>query len=294
MSSIFYQTHSNIRDTAPIGVSLSCDDADAILVVHDTGVCIPEHELPHLFERFYRMRSTEGRSHEGTGIGLALVKEVVLQHGGNVTVTSVLGQGSRFTVRVPRGCALKRARAAVLQKHVGRLEELTDDLLQVSNLTAGSPRLRPHTVDLPSLVEAVVEQLAEEAQRAKTVVEVRAEAVHGYWDGARVRRVLKVVLSNALKFGAGKPVEIVVDATADSARIIVTDHGIGIARADQARIFKRFERAVSLQYYGGLGIGLWVAHQVMQTLGGTIKVDSGEGATFTLLLPRQSAIGQIP
>ncbi|MCY1016117.1 ATP-binding protein [Pyxidicoccus sp. MSG2] len=86
-----------------IRVGLEWADGQAVLTVQDTGVGIPEEELPRVFERFYRVRSTEGRSHEGTGIGLALVQELVRLHGGSVSVTSRLGEGSTFTVRLPRG-----------------------------------------------------------------------------------------------------------------------------------------------------------------------------------------------
>jgi PAS domain S-box-containing protein len=75
------------------------------LTISDTGCGIPEHELPRLFERFHRVEGTRGRTHEGTGIGLALVQELVNLHGGNVGVQSRVGQGSTFTVQIPMGSA---------------------------------------------------------------------------------------------------------------------------------------------------------------------------------------------
>lgn len=83
-----------------IRVSISTDGTAALLTVSDTGTGIPEHELPHLFERFRRVEGARRRSHEGTGIGLALVKELVEMHGGSVTVKSVEALGTRFTVRL--------------------------------------------------------------------------------------------------------------------------------------------------------------------------------------------------
>ena len=73
--------------------------------VTDTGTGIPEHELDHLFERFHRVSGARSRSHEGSGIGLALVSELVALHGGGVSVSSVTGQGSTFEVTVPFGHA---------------------------------------------------------------------------------------------------------------------------------------------------------------------------------------------
>ena len=84
-----------------------CDarDGRARLSVEDTGTGIPEHELPHLFERFHRVEGARGRTQEGTGIGLALVAELVKLHGGTVEVRSTVGQGSTFTVSLPFGTA---------------------------------------------------------------------------------------------------------------------------------------------------------------------------------------------
>jgi len=75
------------------------------LTVSDTGSGIPAEELPHMFERFHRVQAARGRSHEGSGIGLALVNELVKLHGGSIAVESTLGEGSRFTVTLPKGSA---------------------------------------------------------------------------------------------------------------------------------------------------------------------------------------------
>ncbi|MBC6435625.1 PAS domain S-box protein [Nostoc sp. HG1] len=86
-------------------VRLEASDRQAILTVQDTGVGIPSHELPHLFKRFHRVVDTRSRTYEGSGIGLSLVQELVKLHGGIVNVTSVLGQGTTFTIAIPLGQA---------------------------------------------------------------------------------------------------------------------------------------------------------------------------------------------
>ncbi|HEU4712132.1 MAG TPA: ATP-binding protein [Pyrinomonadaceae bacterium] len=88
-----------------IRVTLREIDDRVELAVSDTGTGIPDDELPHLFERFHRVRGARGRSYEGSGIGLALVQELVKLHGGVVTVTSELDRGSTFTVSMPTGSA---------------------------------------------------------------------------------------------------------------------------------------------------------------------------------------------
>ncbi|QRQ99841.1 ATP-binding protein [Dyadobacter sandarakinus] len=88
-----------------ITVRIGQDDTHAILEVTDTGVGIPEEELPHMFERFHRIENTPGRTHEGTGIGLSLVSELVGLHFGSIAVASRFGSGSTFTVSIPLGRA---------------------------------------------------------------------------------------------------------------------------------------------------------------------------------------------
>jgi len=83
----------------------SADGRAAELQVSDTGAGIPDHELPRLFERFHRVEGARGRTHEGTGIGLALVQELVKLHGGSIAAESRIGRGSAFTVRIPFGAA---------------------------------------------------------------------------------------------------------------------------------------------------------------------------------------------
>ena len=86
-----------------IMVELAAEDKYAVLKIKDTGVGIPETELPHMFERFHRVQNVTGRTFEGTGIGLSLIKEFVLLHKGEICVESQLGKGSTFTVRIPMG-----------------------------------------------------------------------------------------------------------------------------------------------------------------------------------------------
>jgi PAS domain S-box-containing protein len=89
--------------TGSIRVALAEAGSCVHLTVCDTGTGIPAEELPRIFERFHRVENAQSRTYEGTGIGLALVRELVLLHGGTVEVTSTLGEGSCFTVAIPLG-----------------------------------------------------------------------------------------------------------------------------------------------------------------------------------------------
>src|SRR6185369_13265349 len=113
-------------------------------------------------------------------------------------------------------------------------------------------------------------------------------ALRGTWDRVRLEQVISNLLTNALKYGPGKPIEIETAGEGDLACIRVRDYGIGIEPENQRRIFERFERAVSDRHYGGLGLGLWIVRQIVEALRGTIAVESeaGSGSTFTVHLPR--------
>jgi signal transduction histidine kinase len=112
----------------------------------------------------------------------------------------------------------------------------------------------------------------------------------GSWDRLRVEQVFRNLLSNAIRFGAGRPIEIAVDADHDFVRVSIRDHGIGIAPDQQSKIFERFERGGE-QRSGGFGIGLWIVRNICVAMGGAVSVEStlGEGACFTVMLPRRPA-----
>ncbi|WP_375760299.1 ATP-binding protein [Corallococcus exercitus] len=497
---------------------------DVLLRVCDTGTGIPAAELPHLFERFHRVRNARSRTHEGTGIGLALVRELVVLHGGDVTVESEEGRGSTFTVRVPRGhahlpvdrllaprqqestavgvrpflqeaerwtdvelpslaheagprpaagegagrepprahvlvaddnadmreyvervlspsfdvtlatdgqAALEAARAhapdlvltdvmmprlggfgllralrelpstravpvvmlsarageeaavegleagaddylvkpfsarelvarvrsmlelsgmrrevirqellarslreslqarddflavashelktplAAFRLHLERVERslgdealgrarsplesagrqvqrlhaLMETLLDVSQLTTGRLALELNDVDLTAVVGKAVARLREEVERMGVTVTLDAGTpLVGRYDRLRIDQVVTHLLSNAAKYGEGRPISVRVAAEDGTARLTVRDQGIGISEEDRARIFERFERAVPTRNYGGLGLGLWIARQVVEAHGGRITVDSkpGLGSTFVVELP---------
>jgi signal transduction histidine kinase len=115
--------------------------------------------------------------------------------------------------------------------------------------------------------------------------------VVGSWDRGRLEQVVTNLLSNAVKYGDCKPIDLAVEAADDGqARLVVRDHGLGIAAHDQARIFERFERAASSRHFGGIGLGLWIVRQIVIALGGSVSVESelGSGSTFTVTLPRQA------
>ena len=169
-----------------------------------------------------------------------------------------------------------------------RLGDLIQELLDVSRITSGRLRLDPEPLDLAQLVGDVVGKLADAAALAGCELQVDLAApVPGQWDRMRMEQVVGNLLANAIKYGAGAPIDVSLAASGDAAVLRVTDRGIGIEPRDLERIFGRFERAVSARHYGGFGLGLWIAREIVEAAGGAIAVAStpGQGATFTVTLP---------
>jgi signal transduction histidine kinase len=170
-----------------------------------------------------------------------------------------------------------------------RLTKLVEELLDVSRLERGQLHLQLETVDLSEVARSVVDRFALPLARAGCVMTLAAtEPVQGWWDRRRLEQVVGNLLSNAVKFGAGRPIEVCVEQRGPNASLVVRDRGLGIPPDRVAHIFERFERAVSVQQYGGLGVGLYLVRGIVQALGGAIAVDSApaRGATFTMTLPR--------
>ncbi len=175
-----------------------------------------------------------------------------------------------------------------------RLSRQIDQLLDVSRLSSGRLAIEPEELDLVNLTRDFIEQLADEAALKGSRMDLRAGGpVVGHWDRRQMEQVVGNLLSNAIKYGDGRPIEIEIHAEGEDAVLRVRDHGIGIASEDQARIFERFERAVSDRNFGGLGLGLWIATEIVRASGGALDVDStlGEGSTFTLRMPRARGTG---
>ena len=176
------------------------------------------------------------------------------------------------------------------EKQVSRLIRLADDLLDVSRMSSARLHLSPEEMDLAQLARDVLERLEDTARRADCVLDLRApRPVTGYWDRMRLDQALSNLLTNAMKFGAGKPITVAVSAESGEAFVSVADRGIGIHDADQRQIFERFQRASTAETYPGMGLGLWITREIVEAHGGTISVESrpGAGATFRVSLPRR-------
>ena len=176
-----------------------------------------------------------------------------------------------------------------------RLQDLVQDyvrratkLLDVSRLEAGNFQLEPAITDLSNLVLSIVNGYEAEATYQHCVLEHDIEAgVGGVFDPLAVEQVIDNLVSNALKFGAGKPVTVRLRSDGRFVSLEVQDAGIGMSVDQQARIFGRFEQIVAHHRGSGFGLGLWIANHLVATMDGRVTVSSslGEGSTFTVILP---------
>jgi signal transduction histidine kinase len=193
-------------------------------------------------------------------------------------------------VRSPEGPTPERLRRALetVDRQVNRQTQLVNDLLDVSRISAGRLELHPEAVHLSALCREVSERFEPELTRTGSLLsmELSPEAI-GFWDRLRLDQVVTNLLSNAVKYGRGNPIHLATEVTGDRVRLTVKDGGIGIAPESVSRLFNRFERAVSERNYGGFGLGLWIARQIVEAMDGRITVQSelDVGSTFTVELP---------
>ncbi|HEV8547961.1 MAG TPA: HAMP domain-containing sensor histidine kinase, partial [Polyangiaceae bacterium] len=184
-----------------------------------------------------------------------------------------------------------RPRLERAKRQSARLVRLVDELLDSSRLAGGRLELSRERFDCGELAREILERARDEATRAGSLLSLKAEgSLVGVWDRERLGEALGHLLSNAIKYGRGGPIELSLSGAPGGVEITCADRGIGIEAAALSRIFERFERAVPDRNHGGLGLGLYVARAIARAHGGDIAVESGlgVGSTFTLRLPRDA------
>ena len=176
----------------------------------------------------------------------------------------------------------------IIERADRTLIRFVDELLDLARIRTDRMHFTFEDVDLGDIVRQVSTRLGPELARAGSSLSITSKGpTVGQWDSFRLDQVVTNLLSNAIKFGLGKPIEVSIDQHDGIARLEVKDHGIGIPKEMMDRIFKPFERAVSVRHYGGLGLGLYIVRTIIDGLGGSILVESqpNAGSTFTVELP---------
>jgi signal transduction histidine kinase len=174
------------------------------------------------------------------------------------------------------------------ERQIKAMIRLIDDMLDVSRMRSGQLSIRPGQVQLMDLLERVVSDLSLQAAATGCKLSLQPHPpVEGCWDEFRIEQVVVNLLTNALRYGGGQPVEVSVQYALDTVRIDVRDEGKGIAPSDLERIFEPYERGARNGEPKGLGLGLYISRQLAISHGGELRVSSkpGEGSTFSLILP---------
>lgn len=174
-------------------------------------------------------------------------------------------------------------------RQIVRLTRLIDDMLDIARISTGKLQLQMESFNFCDMVADVVEQFHEQYRVKNVSLQFTCnEDIIGNWDRFRIEQVLSNLLTNALKYGKLKPVQ--VEATQDNDMVIlrVKDEGIGIAKENQKRIFERFERAIPSSAISGLGLGLYITKQIVEMHRGSIELVSAldSGSVFTVRLPK--------
>jgi len=174
---------------------------------------------------------------------------------------------------------------------VDRVTKRVEQLIDVADMRKHLVALHPERVDLLDIVGEAVGLMAPQAGWAKCSMTIGpSPPIFGNWDRPRLIQVIASLLSNAVRFGPGKPVEIVPRDDGPEAEVRVVDHGIGIKPLDREVIFERFQRQVSSAHFGGLGLDLWITREILRQMKGSIHVEDtpNGGATMIVRLPKGS------
>lgn len=173
---------------------------------------------------------------------------------------------------------------------INRLVRLVDDMLDLTRVQSGRLNYQFRDANLCEILNEVCDRLKEQFEHAQIRLDVKcAKEVHLMIDRDRIEQVIINLLTNALKYGNQKPVDVCLEAHDSHAYIHVRDRGMGIKKENQEIIFDRFQRLVTPNEISGLGIGLYVTKEIVEAHKGRIWVESqsGQGSTFHVELPLQ-------
>lgn len=183
---------------------------------------------------------------------------------------------------------LKRVKLVNIQ--LDRMNKLVNDMLESSRFSSRRMELKLEQVDMVEMVQTIIEILEPLLERSHIKLdfykEVDEAKVTG--DKHRLSQVINNFISNAMKYGDGKPIKIWINQNSTDVILKVQDFGLGIPEERLDKIFDRYERAISSSNISGLGLGLFIANEIIKAHRGKILVESslGKGSTFTMVLPR--------
>lgn len=209
----------------------------------------------------------------------------IASHELRTPLTSVMLQAEMLT-QVPKVPKAVRDGLERIVRQGRRLDDMVGLLLDVSRLTRGDVLISVEKCRIDEAVREAAQKLSAEASQAGSMVTLELETIEGWSDRIRVFQIAVNLISNAIKYGCGLPVDVRLTKVGDGALLTVQDHGLGIEERDVEHIFDQFRR-VREDVAPGLGLGLWIVKKLVDKLGGKISVWSapGDGSTFDVLIP---------
>lgn len=174
-------------------------------------------------------------------------------------------------------------------RHLHRIRRLIEDMLDISRLRAGKLTFIKERVNFCEFIDDVVQRFRPQLDASGCILRIEGckdiETLVEI-DTYRIEQVLVNILTNAIRYGAGKPITLFVKKTQNTIKVMVEDHGPGIKEQDLERIFEKFERAISREV-SGLGLGLYISRQIIDLHGGSLYATSvvNKGSTFIFELP---------
>ncbi len=176
----------------------------------------------------------------------------------------------------------------VAQEQTNRLQKLIKDLLNFSLITRGKLELELTNGDLNEIVKSSLDRFQDHLMLAGCNLNFKSSGkIEGLWDQVRLDQAISNLLTNAIKYGNSNPIEVENGKEGNVAKIIISDHGVGIDPKKQKFIFDKFKRGTTDGRYQGLGVGLFIVKQIIEAHGGKVSVKSvlGKGSKFTIDLP---------
>jgi signal transduction histidine kinase len=220
----------------------------------------------------------------------------IASHELKTPVTSLILHAEMAALQLERAAPAEELRER-LQKFVhisgsqiDRLSRLIDEMLDVSRISNGRLIMEMEQVDLARLVKNVLEDFKEQLRETGSLASFQGEPGQEVrCDRYRIEQVVTNLLTNAMKYGEGRPIEVSLVYSKEQVELSVRDQGIGIDPVNHQRIFDRFERAVSATSVSGLGLGLYIVTRIVEAHRGSVRVESalGKGSIFTVALPIQ-------
>jgi PAS domain S-box-containing protein len=177
----------------------------------------------------------------------------------------------------------------LIEKQLLFLVHLIDDMLDISRLESGKFTINRESFELSELIKDCSERNDPQIVSAtgKSLIVSETPAIKVFWDRYRMDQVLTNLITNAVRYGDGKPISLKVQTLDRHVLISVQDSGHGIDKVDQERIFNLFERADKEKSTRGLGLGLYISREIVQAHGGRIWVESHlkQGSIFYIDMP---------